>query len=149
MQVKMDKEDVIISFEKDFSDVIEYLGAKKGIIKTTVPYLYNGIWTYLLYEIAYYELDLDHTYSIYELYQLVKTEKVVLLSSRPYFCIKENDKVKIEDRYAEENLKTLSEYSINFIKQNGNANNAVVLGMLQKYKDSIPDIALKKVKSYM
>lgn len=148
MQVKMDKEDVIISFEKDFSDVIEYLGAKKGIIKTTVPYIYNGNWTYLLYEIAYYELDLEHTYSIYELDVLVKTGKVVLLSSRPYFCIKENDTVRSEDKYAEENLKTLNEYNINFIKRNGSVNNTLVLGMLEKHKDSISNMALRKVKEY-
>ena len=34
-------EGVIVSFEKDFSDVVDYLGSKKGVIRTTVPFLYK------------------------------------------------------------------------------------------------------------
>ena len=143
MQVKIDKDDVVVSFEKDFSDVIDYLGSKKGIIRTTVPYLYNGQWTYLLYEIAYYELDLEHVYSIYELDALVKTGKIVLLSSRPYFCIKPNEKTEEEDKYAEENLTTLEEYNSYMIKRNSEVNNNLVLGMLKKHNKAL----LEKCKS--
>ena len=139
MQVKMDKEDVIISFEKDFSDVIEYLGAKKGIIKTTVPYLYNGIWTYLLYEIAYYELDLNHIYSTFELDALVKTGKVVLLSSKPYICAEKSEILKEECEYAKEHLNTLENYNLYKYKKNGEINNNLVLGMIKKYSEVLSE----------
>ena len=81
MQVKINNEDVIVSFEKDFSDVIEFLGAKKGVIRTTVPFLYNGGWTNLLYEIAYYELDLEHIYTTYELDMLAVNDSTGTLAA--------------------------------------------------------------------
>ena len=147
MQVKVDKDDVIVSFEKDFSDVIEYLGAKKGVIKSTVPYLYNGVWTNLLYEIAYYELDLEHTYSIYELDALVKTGKIVLLTSKPYICVSENKNTKEEDKYAEKNLTTLNEYNSYMISRNSDANNNLVFEMLKKYNETLFQHCKKKEKT--
>lgn len=147
MQVKIDKQDIIVSFEKNFSDVIDFLGAKKGMINTTVPYLYNGSWTYLLYEIAYYELDLEHTYTTYELDTLVKTGKVVLLSSRPYFCTKENENTREEDRYAEKYLTTLSDYNSYMLSRNSEVNNKLVLEMLKKFNEKLNNLYnLKKEK---
>lgn len=147
MQVKIDKQDIIVSFEKDFSDVIDFLGAKKGIINTTVPFLYNGSWTYLLYEIAYYELDLEHTYTTYELDTLVKTGKVVLLSSRPYFCTKENENTREEDRYAEKYLTTLNGYNSYMLSRNSEVNNKLVLEMLKKFNEKLNNLYnLKKEK---
>ena len=137
MQVKIEKNDVLISFEKDFSDILEHLGAKKGIIKSAVPYLYNGVWTNLLYEIAYYELDLEHTYSLLELDALVKTRKVVLLSSRPYICVKENSSTRKEDEYATQNLTTLEEYNSYNINWNSKENNGLVLEMLKKHNEEV------------
>ena len=149
MQVKIDKQDVIVSFEKDFSDVIDFLGAKKGMINTTVPYLYNGTWTYLLYEIAYYELDLEHTYTTYELDTLVKTGKVVLLSSRPYFCTKETNDTKKENEYAELNLTTLKEYNSYMIGRNSEVNNTLVLDMLKKYNEELSKYCIKREKALL
>ena len=139
MQVKMDKNNVTVSFEKDFSDVIEYLGARKGTILTTVPCLYNGSYTYLLYEIAYYELDLEHIYTAYELNLLVKTGKVVLLSSKPYICAKEDKKIKEESEYAIEHLRTLENYDLRNFKANGEVNNNLVLGMIKKYNEILSE----------
>lgn len=149
MQVKIDKQDVIVSFEKDFSDVIDFLGAKKGMINTTVPFLYNGTWTYLLYEIAYYELDLEHTYTTYELDTLVKTGKVVLLSSKPYFCTKETDDTKKENEYAELNLTTLKEYNSYMIGRNSEVNNTLVLDMLKKYNEELSKHCIKREKTLL
>jgi len=146
MQVKIDKEDVIISFEKDFNDVVDYLGSKKGIIRTTVPFLYNGGWTNLLYEIAYYELDLEHIYTTYELGMLVKTGKVVLLSSKPYICVKETDIIKEENIYAEENLTTLNEYNSYISGRNSKENNELVLNMLKKYNEELSHFCKKREK---
>lgn len=146
MQVKINNEDVIVSFEKDFNDVTEYLGAKKGIIRTTVPFLYNGGWTNLLYEIAYYELDLDHIYSTCELGALVKTGKVVLLSSKPYICVYENDNTKEEERYAEENLTTLRDYNSYIYSRNSKENNELVLNMLKKYNEDLSQYCIKREK---
>ena len=147
MKVKIDKEDVIVSFEKDFSDVLEYLGAKKGTIRTTVPYLYNGEWTNLLYEIAYYELDLDYTYTKEELDMLTKTGKVVLLSSKPYICVKEIEGIKEEAIYAEENLTTLKEYNSYLLERNSKLNNELVLNMLKKYNEILSQHCIKREKS--
>lgn len=137
MQVKVDKNDVLISFEKDFSDVIEHLGSKKGIIQSSVPYLYNGVWTNLLYEIAYYELDLEHVYSLIELDELVKRGKIILLSSRPYICVKENSSTRKEDQYATQNLTTLEEYNSYNINWNSKENNRLVLEMLRKHNEEV------------
>ena len=149
MQVKIQKEEVIVSFEKDFSDVTEYLGAKKGIIKTTAPFLYNGGWTNLLYEIAYYELDLEHVYTTYELDMLVKTGKVVLLSSKPYICVKENDTIKEEGIYVEENLTTLQEYNSYISGRNSKENNELVLNMLKKYNEVLSQHCIKREKALL
>lgn len=135
MQARIDKDDVTVSFEQDYSDVLEYLGGIKGTIITTVPYLYNGNYTYLLYEIAYYELDLQHIYTTEELDVLVKTGKVVLLSSKPYICATKDDKLKEECEYAKEHLNTLENYSLNNMKRNGEVNNNLVLGMIKKYNE--------------
>lgn len=149
MQVKINKEDVIVGFEKDFSDVVEYLGAKKGIIRTTVPFLYNGEWANLLYEIAYYELDLDHVYTTYELDMLVKTGKVVLLSSKPYICVKETERIKEENKYAEENLTTLQEYNSYISGRNSKVNNELVLNMLKKYNEVLSQHCIKREKALL
>lgn len=149
MQVKIDKEDVIVSFEKDFSDVVDYLGSKKGVIRTTVPFLYNGGWTNVLYEIAYYELDLDHTYTTYEIGMLVKTGKVVLLSSRPYICVKESRGIKEENKYAEENLTTLQEYNSYISGRNSKENNELVLNMLKKYNEVLSEHCIKREKALL
>ena len=143
MDIRIEKEEAIISFENGFSEVVEYLGAKKGIINTTVPYLSNGIWSNLLYEIAYYELDLEHTYSVSELDVLVKTGKVILLSSKPYICIQETDDTKEEYRYALDNLTTLQNYNSYDLSKNSKENNELVLGMLKKHKDT----SLKKYET--
>lgn len=149
MQIKIDKGEVIVSFEKDFSDVIEHLGAIKGTIKTTVPYLYNGVWFNLLYEIAYYELDLDHVYTINELDALVKTGKVVLLSSRPYLCVNENEKTIEESIYAEENLTTIQEYNSYMLTRNNIENNKLVLSMLKKHNEELELHCKKREKALM
>lgn len=150
MQVRIEKDDIVVSFEKDFSDVIEYLDSKKGIIKTTVPYLYNGVWTNLLYEIAYYELDLEHIYSTYELSMLVKTGKVFLLSSRPYICVHENKTTREEDKYAEENLTTLQDYNSYILSRNSKENNELVFDMLKEFNESISkkcDVKIKRLEN--
>lgn len=149
MQVKIDKGDVIVSFEKDFSDVINYLGSKKGVIKTTVPYLYNAKWTNLTYEIAYYELDLEHIYSTEELGVLVKTGKVILLSSKPYFCVDETAEMKNELKFAEEHLTTLQEYNSYLIGRNSKENNNLVLDMLKKYNEELSLHCKKREKTML
>ena len=146
MQVKIKDNDVIVTFEKDFSDVIEYLGARKGIIKTSVPFLYNGGWTNLLYEIAYFELDLDHVYNTQELDALVKTGKVVLLSSKPYICIQETDNLIKETKFAEENLTTLQEYNSYVMARNSDINNNLVLNMLKKYNKELSQYCINREK---
>ena len=139
MQIKIDKDDVTISFEKDYSDVLEYLGGIKGTIITTVPYLYNGNYTYLLYEIAYYELDLHHIYTTEELDMLVKSGKVVLLSSKPYICAEKSEILKEECEYAKEHLNTLENYNLYKYKKNGETNNNLVLGMIKKYSEVLSE----------
>jgi len=146
MQVRIKDNDVIVTFEKDFSDVIEYLGARKGIIKTSVPYLYNGGWTNLMYEIAYYELDLEHVYSTYELNSLVKLGKVVLLSSKPYICVKETENILEETKFAEENLTTLQEYNSYVMARNSDTNNNLVLNMLKKYNEELSHFCKNREK---
>lgn len=139
MQIKKDNDNIVINFESDFSDVTKYLGAVKGTIMTNVPSLYNGNYTYLLYEIAYYELDLNHIYSTFELDALVKTGKVVLLSSKPYICAEKSEILKEECEYAKEHLNTLENYNLYKYKKNGEINNNLVLGMIKKYSEVLSE----------
>lgn len=133
MKVKKHNNNIKISFEKDFSDVIEHLGARKGMIYTTIPGFKDGIYTNLSYVIAYYELDLNHVYSSLELDMLVKSGKIILLSSSPYMCVDEKD-IPFEDlKYSDNGLTTLQEYNYKNKNKNSDANNKLVLEMLKKY----------------
>ena len=149
MQIKKDNDNIVINFESDFSDVTKYLGAVKGTIMTNVPSLYNGNYTYLLYEIAYYELDLQHIYTTEELDMLVKSGKVVLLSSKPYICATKDDKLKEESEYAKEHLNTLENYSLNVFKRNGEVNNNLVLGMIKKYNEVLSQKCKNREKTLL
>ncbi len=134
MELKIKSDKLVINFDSGFDDVIEFLGAKRGRINTNITKMYSGYITYMSYTIAYYELDLEHTYTKEEVKMLVNTNKIVLLDSNPYMvsdCVLDTDK----------SFSTLKEYDYNNKENNSENNNKLVLEMLNKYKN---DISCKK-----
>lgn len=134
MEVKIKNDKLVISFDSSFDDVIEFLGAKRGRINTNITKIYSGYITYMSYTIAYYELDLKHTYTKEEVKMLVDTNKIVLLDSKPYMM---SDGILDADK----SFSTLKEYDYNNKENNSENNNKLVLEMLNKYKN---DISCKK-----
>lgn len=119
-----------ITFDKDYKDVVDYISAKKGTIFTNIPYLYNGVWTYLSFDIAYYELDLEHTYIKEEIDMLLNKYKIMLLSSKPYMPIPCQDNIENEER-----LSTIENYDFSNMNNNSRLNNRVVTNMINEHFD--------------
>lgn len=134
MEVKIKNDKLVINFDSSFDDVIEFLGAKRGIINTNITKKYSEYDIYISYTIAYYELDLEHTYSKEEVKMLVDTNKIVLLDSKPYM-------VSDDEIDTDKSFSTLKEYDYKNKENNSENNNKLVLKMLNKYKN---DICCKK-----
>lgn len=139
-----------VSFADDFSDVLEFLKAEKGTIKTSIPYD-NGMyrktevntetwinrWTNLEYEVAYQgEIDLDHVYSYDEIKSLVAERKIVLLSSRPYKNVSYQYGYQQISNDAKKELTTIENYDFDNIYKNGLYNNEVVIPMVRSIYDT-------------
>ena len=122
-----------VRFDDDYMDIVDYISAKKGTIFTNIPYLYNGVWTFLSYDIAYYELDLEHTYIKEEIDMLLNKYKIMLLSSRPYMPIPYQDNFENVTR-----LSTIEDYDFSNMSNNSRLNNRIVIDMINeifnKYK---------------
>ena len=141
-----------VRIDDDYMDVVKFIGAKKGTILTNIPCYYNGVWTYLSYDIAYYELDLEHVYTKEEIDFLVKSGKIVLLSSKPYIS------VDYQESFDEINgLKTIEDYDFSNLDNNGIENNNLIISMIKtlfshsKLKEIIDDESqrlLKMLQSY-
>ncbi len=119
-----------IKFDKDYTDVIKYLNAKKGIILTNVPHYCNGAWTLLSYEIAYYELDLEHVYIEEEVSSLVKGEKILLLSSKPYISTTYEDSFN-RNIALRNQLRTLEDYDFSNLSNNEIENNKMIVSIIK------------------
>lgn len=127
-----------VSFDEDYSDVLEFMSAKKGILKTEIPvlevlsYVVGGeigeysSWTRLSYEVAHHDVDLEHIYSKEELEVLVKTGKVILLRAK-----KKAHTISIDTSMVDADLPTLENYDFNDIDKNGIDNNQLVIGMVR------------------
>lgn len=135
MEVKIKNNNINIIFNSNYSDVTEFLGSKKGRINTNIGSIYCGYITYMSYVIAYYELDLEHTYTKEEVKMLVDTNKIVLLESKPYMVL---DSGIID---TDKSFTTLKEYDFNNKENNSENNNKLVCDMLKEYK---LDISCKK-----
>lgn len=129
-----------VRFDDDYKDVVKFMSAKKGTIFTNIPCYYNGVWTYLSYDIAYYELDLEHTYLKEEIKMLVKSGKIVLLTSKPYISV---DYQESFDKEINEQLDTIENYDYSNLNNNILESNYLVMSMLKclfdysKLKESI------------
>lgn len=119
-----------IKFDKDYMDVVKYLNAKKGVILTNIPYYCNGTWTLLSYDIAYYELDLEHVYIEEEVRSLVKGEKILLLSSKPYISTTYEDTFN-RNLTLRNQLMTLEDYDFINLSNNGIENNMMVVSIIK------------------
>lgn len=128
MEVKVKNNNLIINFDNNFNDVLEFLGSKIGRINTNIGSIYYGYITYMSYVIAYYELDLNHFYTKEEVKMLVDTNKIVLLDSKPYMVL---DSGEID---TDKSFTTLKEYDFKNKENNSENNNKLVLEMLNKYK---------------
>ena len=129
-----------VRFDDDYMDVVKFMTAKKGTILTNIPFYYNGVWTFLSYDIAYYELDLEHVYIKEEIDFLAKSGKIVLLSSKPYIS------VDYQESFDGINgLDTIENYDFSNLNNNGLENNKLVISMIKnlfgysKLEESIDD----------
>lgn len=136
-----------VSFDDDYSDILEFLNAKKGIIKTTIPYdngeyrknddsteTWISRWTYLSYEVAHHDIDLDHVYTFEEVKTLVDDGKVVLLAGKPYKDVLYQYDYQQTSNEARKALSTIEDYSFDNIYVNSIQNNSVVIPMvISKY----------------
>lgn len=127
-----------VRFDDDYMDVVKFMNAKKGTILTNIPCYYNGVWTFMSYDIAYYELDLEHVYIKEEIDFLAKSGKIVLLSSKPYIS------VDYQESFDGINgLDTIENYDFSNLNNNGLENNNLVISMIKslfgysKLKESI------------
>ena len=93
---------------------------------------YNGVWTFLSYDIAYYELDLEHVYIKEEIDFLVKSGKIVLLSSKPYVSVDYQESFENETN---EQLDTIENYDFSNMNNNSRLNNRVVTNMINEHFD--------------
>lgn len=121
-----------VRFDEGYMDVVKFMGAKKGTILTNIPCYYNGVWTFLSYDIAYYELDLEHVYIKEEIDFLVKSGKIVLLSSKPYVSV---DYQESFDNETNEQLDTIENYDFSNMNNNSRLNNRVVTNMINEHFD--------------
>ena len=121
-----------VRFDDDYMDVVKFMGAKKGTILTNMPCCYNGVWTYLSYDIAYFELDLNHVYIEEEIKMLVKSGKIVLLTSKPYISV---DYQESFDKEINEQLDTIENYDFSNMNNNSRLNNRVVTNMINEHFD--------------
>lgn len=132
-----------IAFDEDYSDVVKFMGAKKGVLKTNYPVLAKIVrvfigenlefysWERLSYDVAYYDIDLSCTYTLPEVEVLIKTGKVILLKThKEIYC----DKLYVEEVYSKEVdkfLPTLEKYDFTDVDKNGIDNNQLVFGMVR------------------
>lgn len=119
-----------IYFDENYEDIVNFYSAKKGTIFTTVPCKYNGIWTHTLYNIMYYELDLETVYIPLEINSLVSSGKIVLFTSKPYIDIEYNESFE-----KEKSIQTIEEYDFSNLENNSDTNNDLVRDMIQSVFD--------------
>lgn len=143
-----------IHFDKDYKDIENFLKAKRGVLFTTVPYKYEDTWMYLSYDIIYYELDLEHIYTIEELVPLVKVGKIVLLSGKPYISVPSKEEYGDYIKIIEKELTTIEEYNFEDMKKNSLASNYLIAKMIMlnfDYSQSLSEVTrnlIIKLKEY-
>lgn len=129
-----------VRFDDDYMDVVKFMCAKKGTILTNIPFYHNGGWSFLSYDIAYYELDLEHVYIKEEINFLAKSGKIVLLASKPYISVPYQESF---DNETNEQLDTIENYDFSNLNNNGLESNNLVISMIKslfgysKLKESI------------
>lgn len=130
-----------VTFDKGYMDVVNFLKAKKGRILTNIPCYCEGVWALLSYDIAYYELELQHTYTIDEINLLTEKGKMILLSAKPYISVPYESEFYKDSNTAIEDLKTIEEYDFNDFDNNSTCNNNLMIDII---RSNFNDIQLEK-----